>query len=115
MKLWDKGINVDSKIEKFTIGNYNELDIHLAPFDVLGNIAHVTMLGEVGLMSKEEAEIAVNGLKEIAATIELGSFIIEELTDLVEEAVYAEFDIITERGGVLGAMETMYQLLGMPF
>ncbi|KAF2516839.1 methylmalonyl-CoA mutase family protein [Flavobacterium salilacus subsp. salilacus] len=38
-----------------------------------------------------------------------GSFIIEELTDLVEEAVLAEFDCITERGGVLGAMETMYQ------
>ncbi len=38
-----------------------------------------------------------------------GSFIIEELTDLVEEAVYAEFDRITERGGVLGSMETMYQ------
>jgi methylmalonyl-CoA mutase len=38
-----------------------------------------------------------------------GSFIIEELTDLVEEAVMAEFDRITERGGVLGAMETMYQ------
>ncbi len=38
-----------------------------------------------------------------------GSFIIEELTDLVEEAVYAEFDKITKRGGVLGAMETMYQ------
>ncbi len=38
-----------------------------------------------------------------------GSFIIEELTDLVEEAVYKEFDAITERGGVLGAMETMYQ------
>ncbi|EIM76180.1 methylmalonyl-CoA mutase [Nitritalea halalkaliphila LW7] len=38
-----------------------------------------------------------------------GAFIIEELTDLVEEAVYAEFDRLTERGGVLGAMETMYQ------
>ena len=38
-----------------------------------------------------------------------GSFIIEELTDLVEEAVLGEFDRITERGGVLGAMETMYQ------
>ncbi|MFD2033547.1 methylmalonyl-CoA mutase family protein [Belliella marina] len=38
-----------------------------------------------------------------------GAFIIEELTDLVEEAVYVEFDRITERGGVLGAMETMYQ------
>lgn len=38
-----------------------------------------------------------------------GSFIIEELTDLTEEAIYAEFDRITERGGVLGAMETMYQ------
>src|SRR5690606_2500243 len=38
-----------------------------------------------------------------------GSFVIEELTDLVEEAVYLEFERITERGGVLGAMETMYQ------
>jgi methylmalonyl-CoA mutase len=38
-----------------------------------------------------------------------GSFIIEELTDLVEDAVLQEFDRITERGGVLGAMETMYQ------
>jgi methylmalonyl-CoA mutase len=38
-----------------------------------------------------------------------GSFIIDEMTDLVEEAVYTEFDRITERGGVLGAMETMYQ------
>jgi methylmalonyl-CoA mutase len=38
-----------------------------------------------------------------------GAFIIEELTDLVEEAILAEFDRITERGGVLGAMETMYQ------
>ena len=38
-----------------------------------------------------------------------GSFVIEQLTELVEEAVYAEFDRITERGGVLGAMETMYQ------
>ncbi len=38
-----------------------------------------------------------------------GSFVIEELTDLVEEAVYAEFDRLTDRGGVLGAMETMYQ------
>ncbi|MCF6342622.1 MAG: methylmalonyl-CoA mutase family protein, partial [Bacteroidales bacterium] len=38
-----------------------------------------------------------------------GSFIIEELTDLVEEAILMEFDRITERGGVLGAMETMYQ------
>jgi methylmalonyl-CoA mutase len=38
-----------------------------------------------------------------------GSFIIEELTDLVEEAIYLEFDRINERGGVLGAMETMYQ------
>jgi methylmalonyl-CoA mutase len=38
-----------------------------------------------------------------------GAFIIEELTELVEEAVLAEFDRITERGGVLGAMETMYQ------
>src|SRR5690606_599929 len=38
-----------------------------------------------------------------------GSFVVEELTDLVEEAVYKEFEAISERGGVLGAMDTMYQ------
>ena len=41
MKLWDKGFNVDKAIENFTIGNDAELDMYLAPFDVLGNIAHV--------------------------------------------------------------------------
>ena len=65
MKLWDKGFNVDKAIENFTIGNDSELDLHLAPFDILGNIAHITMLTEVGLLSKSELPT----LKKELATI----------------------------------------------
>ena len=49
MKLWDKEFKVDKAIEAFTIGNDNVLDLELAPFDVLGTMAHITMLAEVGL------------------------------------------------------------------
>ncbi len=56
MKLWQKeNTSVSAQIEKFTVGRDKEFDILLAKYDVEGSIAHVTMLGEVGLMSKEEA------------------------------------------------------------
>ena len=74
MKLWDKGFNVDKAIEDFTIGNDAELDMHLAPFDVLGNIAHVTMLTEVGLLDKEELPALKKELGEIYKSTQDGSF-----------------------------------------
>lgn len=43
-KLWDKGFSIDAKIEKFTVGHDREMDLYLAPFDVLGTMAHITML-----------------------------------------------------------------------
>ena len=57
MKLWQKNTQVSDAVEAFTVGNDRELDVQLAPFDVLGSIAHVTMLAEVGLLTKEEAVI----------------------------------------------------------
>ncbi|MFN5133994.1 MAG: argininosuccinate lyase, partial [Chitinophagaceae bacterium] len=62
-------------------------DLLLAKYDVQGSIAHVTMLGEVGLMTKEEAAQAIKGLNEILQTIELGSFIIEEGVEDVHSQV----------------------------
>jgi len=60
MKLWQKeSTSVSELVEKFTVGRDKEFDMALAPYDVKGSIAHVTMLGEVGLMTKEESAKAV--------------------------------------------------------
>jgi argininosuccinate lyase len=52
MKLWEKGIPVNKAIEEFTVGKDRELDLYLAPFDILGSMAHITMLESVGLIRK---------------------------------------------------------------
>jgi argininosuccinate lyase len=100
MKLWSKeNSSTSALVEQFTVGRDKEFDLLLAKYDVQGSIAHVTMLGEVGLMSKEEAEIAVNGLKEIAATVDLGSFIIEEgIEDVHSQVEY----LLTQKIGDVG-------------
>ncbi|MEP7258724.1 MAG: argininosuccinate lyase [Flavitalea sp.] len=79
MKLWSKqNTNTSQAIEKFTVGRDNEFDSLLAEHDVTGTIAHVSMLGEVGLMDKQEAKLALDGLSIILQEIRNGSFIIEE-------------------------------------
>ena len=55
-KLWQKNKSVATSVETFTIGKDQQMDMYLAPFDVLGSIAHTTMLSEVGLLTKEEQE-----------------------------------------------------------
>ncbi len=99
MKLWDKGFNVDKAIENFTVGNDTELDMYLAPFDVLGNIAHVTMLTEVGLLDKAELPALKKELAEIYKTTQDGSFKIEDGMEDVHSQVEA---ILTERLGDIG-------------
>lgn len=65
MKLWQKDKTALAAVEKFTVGNDRELDIYLAPFDVLGSLAHINMLESVGLLTKEELTLLENELKEI--------------------------------------------------
>jgi len=65
MKLWDKGYIPDQQIEKFTIGKDNELDLQLAPFDVLGSIAHVKMLAKIGLLTGEESVKLIQSLRDV--------------------------------------------------
>ena len=66
MKLWSKeNTSTFREIEKFTVGRDNEFDMLLAEHDVTGTIAHVTMLAEAGLMTREEANQALKGLGEI--------------------------------------------------
>jgi argininosuccinate lyase len=102
MKLWNKdNTSVSEQIERFTVGRDREFDLLLAKYDVMGSIAHVTMLGETGLMKKEDAELAVNGLKGILLEIEEGKFKIEE--DV--EDVHSQVEILlTQRIGEAGKM-----------
>ncbi len=102
MKLWQKhGTAVSDAIDKFTVGRDREFDLQLAPFDVMGSIAHVTMLGERGLMGREDAEKAVQGLTAIAAEIEAGRFIIEDGVEDVHSQVEM---LLTRRIGEAGKM-----------
>ena len=65
MKLWDKGTTADAAIEAFTVGKDRELDVLLAPVDILGSMAHVIMLESVGLVTREELSLLYNALREL--------------------------------------------------
>ncbi len=99
MKLWDKGFNVNQAIENFTIGNDAELDLHLAPFDILGNIAHITMLTEVGLLNKSELPALKKELANIYKSTQEGSFKIEKGMEDVHSQIES---ILIEKLGDIG-------------
>lgn len=78
MKLWDKGTSVNAAIENFTVGKDRELDLYLAKYDVLGSMAHATMLQSIGLLTEGELADLLKELKAIYAIAEAGDFRIEE-------------------------------------
>ena len=78
MKLWDKGYKIDDAIERFTVGKDKELDLLLATHDILGTMAHVTMLEHVGLLSKNDLDVLLPALRELYKQAEAGNFVIEE-------------------------------------
>jgi len=93
MKLWDKGYNVDDRIDKFTVGLDRELDLHLAPFDIMGTMAHITMLESVGLLKKEELDVLLKELKSLYAEAIKGNFVIED--DI--EDVHSQVELMLTR------------------
>lgn len=100
MKLWQKeNTSVSELIEKFTVGRDKEFDLLLAQYDVQGSIAHVQMLGEVGLMTGEESGKAVEALNIIAQDIREGRFQIEENVEDIHSQVEL---LLTERIGDIG-------------
>lgn len=102
MKLWSKEkTSTAAQIEQFTVGRDREFDLQMASFDVQGSIAHVTMLGEQGLMSAAQAKLAVDGLSQILKEIEAGQFSIDEGAEDVHSQI--EF-MLTERIGEAGKM-----------
>ena len=86
-KLWEKDIQVDKEIERFTVGRDREMDIYLAKYDVLGSMAHITMLESVGLLGKDELGPLLEDLKKIYSLAENGEFIIEEGVEDVHSQV----------------------------
>ena len=77
-KLWDKGFEIQDKIESFTVGRDREMDLYLAEADVLGSMAHITMLESIGLLQADELQQLLAELRNIHAQIKKGEFVIEE-------------------------------------
>ncbi len=77
-KLWEKNFSINKEIERFTVGRDREMDMYLAKYDVLGSMAHITMLESIGLLEKDELAQLLAELKDIYATCERGEFVIEE-------------------------------------
>ncbi len=100
LKLWQKDTTATAQeIDRFTVGRDREMDLYLAPFDVLGNLAHARMLETIGLLTADELGILTNELKIIYQQIQQGAFVIEEGVEDVHSQV--EF-LLTERLGDVG-------------
>ncbi|MDR2414522.1 MAG: argininosuccinate lyase [Odoribacteraceae bacterium] len=99
MKLWDKGYEIDSLVERFTIGRDRELDRLLARADILGNIAHARMLRAIGLLDDDEEKALVEALREIHRDVEAGRFSIDPGVEDIHSGI--EF-LLTERLGDTG-------------
>ena len=78
MKLWDKGIPADQRTEEFTVGKDRELDLLLAPFDILGSLAHAAMLEKIGLLRSSEGKELKVTLQELYRLSMTGELIIEK-------------------------------------
>ncbi len=99
MKLWQKNIASTKEVETFTVGKDRELDMYLAPFDVLGSLAHIQMLQTINLLTREELIELQKGLKEIYKNIETGNF---KLDDDVED-IHSQVEImLTKKFGDTG-------------
>ena len=98
-KLWDKGFSIDAKIERFTVGNDREMDLYLAPFDIMGTMAHITMLEKVGLLGSDELPVLLAELRKIYREAAEGRFTIDPDVEDVHSQV--EF-LLTRSLGDLG-------------
>ena len=98
-KLWQKNNQVAASVEQFTIGKDQAMDLYLAAYDVLGSIAHTTMLSEVGLLTKEEQVQLKKALVEIYGLVQGGNF---QLAEGVED-IHSQVEILlTEKLGDIG-------------
>ena len=99
MKLWDKGYDIDSWIESFTVGNDRQLDMLIARHDVEASMAHIRMLESIGLLTADELARLLEGLQQIAQEIENGTF---QICDGIEDVHSQVEQLLTERLGDVG-------------
>ena len=98
-KLWEKNVQVNAEIDRFTVGRDREMDMYLAKYDVLGSMAHITMLESIGLLTSDALKILLEELKNIYASVERGEFMIE---DGIED-VHSQVELmLTRRLGDVG-------------
>ena len=97
--LWNKGTAATEKVENFTVGNDRILDLRLAPYDVQGSKAHITMLERIGLLKADELKVLLGGLDEIAASIAAGTFVLEDDVEDIHSQVEL---LLTRKFGDLG-------------
>ena len=86
-KLWEKSVQVDKDVERYTVGLDREMDIYLAPYDILGSMAHITMLESIGLLAKEELDTLLAALRDIYSDAVAGRFVIEDGVEDVHSQV----------------------------
>ena len=98
MKLWDKGIKIDKKIEQFTVGNDREIDMHIAKYDVNASIAHAKMLFSIGIITATEFQQLEKGLSILEKQIQEGTFVIETQFEDVHSKI--EFELTNMFGEV---------------
>ena len=98
-KLWEKNFEVNKEIERFTVGKDRDMDLYLAKYDVLGSMAHITMLESIGLLEKNELDKLLVELKNIYAICESGEFRIEEGVEDVHSQVEL---MLTQKLGDMG-------------
>ncbi|HWV73699.1 MAG TPA: argininosuccinate lyase [Pseudosphingobacterium sp.] len=99
MKLWQKETAVEQSVEKFTVGNDREMDLHLASFDVLGSLAHTQMLESIGLLTKSELSLIQKELKQLYKEIQADNFKIDEHV----EDIHSQIELLlTQRIGEAG-------------
>ncbi|MCD7710777.1 MAG: argininosuccinate lyase [Porphyromonadaceae bacterium] len=98
-KLWEKNVKVNADIDRFTVGRDRELDLYLARYDILGSLAHITMLETIGLLTRKELDCLTQELRELYTTVEQGNFTIEEGVEDVHSQVEL---MLTRRLGNVG-------------
>ena len=99
MKLWEKNFEINKEIERFTVGRDREMDMYLAKYDVLGSMAHITMLESIGLLEKDELKQLLAELKNIYRLCENGEFVIEDDVEDVHSQVEM---LLTRKLGDMG-------------
>jgi argininosuccinate lyase len=98
-KIWDKGFDVNTLVENFTVGNDRELDLRLAKYDIIGSMAHIKMLAKIGLLKIEEEQQLQAELQHILEEVEKGNFHLDKDAEDIHSQIES---MLTAKLGEIG-------------